>query len=84
MIIYHGGWGHIEQDKILRIVPLTNDRSFDRIGVDVLRLPKTKHGNKYTVVVVDYLTKWQEVYGISHQTAWITAKLFVEQPSCGT
>ena len=43
--------------------------AFDRVGVDVLQLPRTRRGNRYAVVFVDYLTKWPEVYAVSDQTS---------------
>ena len=49
------------------------------IGVDVLQLPKTKRGNRYVIVFVDYLTKWPEVYAVPDQTAPTIARLFVEE-----
>ena len=47
------------------LTPIPVAGPFDRIGVDVLQLPRTKGGNKYAVVFVDYLTKWPEVYAVS-------------------
>ena len=35
------------------IIPVSG--AFDRSGVDVLLLPRTKRGKRYAVVVVDYL-----------------------------
>ena len=31
---------------------------FARVGVDVVQIPKTKRGNRYVLVFMDYLTKW--------------------------
>ena len=52
---------------------------FDRVGVDVLKMPKTKHGNAYIVVFVDYLTKWPEAFATPDQTSLTIMKLFVEK-----
>ena len=52
---------------------------FDRVGVDVLQLAKTKQGNKYAIVFMDYLTKWPEVFATADQTAPTIARLLVEQ-----
>ncbi len=52
---------------------------FDKVGVDVLQLPKSYDGNKYAVVFVDYLTKWPEVFPTQDQTALTIACLLVEQ-----
>ena len=48
------------------------------VGVDVLQLPKTKRGNKYAVVFMDYLTKWPEVFAVPDQTAPTIAQLLIE------
>ena len=37
--------------------PIPVSRPFDRVGVDVIQLPKTIKENKYPVVLMDYLTK---------------------------
>lgn len=52
---------------------------FDRVGVDVLNLPKTSRGNCYAIVFMDYLTKWPEVFATDNQTALTVAKLLVEE-----
>ena len=51
---------------------------FNRLGVDVLQLPKSSRGNRYGVVFMDYLTKWPEVFPAVDQTAPTIAKLLVE------
>ena len=61
------------------LTPIPVGGPFDRVGVDVLQLPRTKRGNKYAVVFMDYLTKWPEVYATQDQTAPTIARLFVEQ-----
>ncbi|GFV46059.1 retrovirus-related Pol polyprotein from transposon 412 [Trichonephila clavipes] len=43
---------------------------FERIAFDILGpLPRTASGNKYLLVVMDYFTKWPEVYPIPDQEA---------------
>lgn len=59
--------------------PIPVAGAFDRIGVDVLQLPKTRRGNKYAIVFVEYLTKWPEVYPAPDQTSATIAKLLVEE-----
>ena len=62
------------------LTPIPVGGPFDRVGVDVLQLPKTKRGNRYTVVFMDYLSKWPEVFATPDQTApTIIAKLLVEE-----
>jgi hypothetical protein len=55
--------------------PILVGGPFDMMGVDVLQLPKNKRGNKYAIILTDYLTKWPEVYATEDQTAPTIAKL---------
>lgn len=57
---------------------------FDRVGVDVLQLPKTSTGNRYAVFFMDYLTKWPEVFATADQTAPTIAKLLMEEVISGS
>ena len=50
---------------------------FHRVGVDVLQLPLTIHGNKYVLVFMDYFTKWVEAFPMSNQKAITIAKHIV-------
>lgn len=42
------------------LTPIPVGGPFDRVGVDVIKYPKSSKGNQYAVVFVDYLTKWPE------------------------
>lgn len=44
------------------LTPIPVSGPFDRLGVNVINFPKSSSGNSYTVVFVDYLTKWPEVF----------------------
>ena len=48
------------------------------VGVDVLHLPLTFSGNQYTVVFMDYFTKWPEVFAVPNQRTETIARLLVE------
>ena len=61
------------------LTPIPVSGPFDRIGVDVVQFPKSKRGNKYAIVFIDYLTKWVEVFATPDQTALTIAKLLVEE-----
>ena len=52
---------------------------FDRIGVDVIKFPRSAKGNKYTVVFMDYLTKRPKVFATRDQTSLTIAELLVEK-----
>ena len=44
-----------------------------------MQLLKTRRGNRYAIVFMDYLTKWPEVYATTDQTAPTIARLLVEE-----
>ena len=64
------------------LTPIPVAGPFDRVGVDVLQLPKSASGNRYAVVFVDFLTKWPEVFATPDQSALTIACLLVEQVIC--
>jgi len=51
---------------------------FDRVGVDVIKFPRSSKGNTYALVFMDYLTKWLEVFATPDQTSLTIADLLVE------
>ena len=61
------------------LTPIPVAGPFDRIGVDVVQLPRTQRGNQYAVVFMDYLTKWPEVFPVADQSAATIATLLVEE-----
>ena len=61
------------------LTPIPVSGPFDRVGVDVIQFPRTKNGNQYAVVFVDYLTKWPEVFAVPDQSAATIARLLVEE-----
>ena len=66
------------------LTPIPVADPFDRVGVDVIQFPRSRDGNQYAVVFVDYLTKWPEVFSAPDQSAATIAKLFptVRQDLC--
>ena len=61
------------------LAPIPVSGPFDRVGVDILKMPRSESGNKYVVAFVDYLTKWAETFAVPDQTALTIAKLLVEE-----
>ena len=51
------------------LVPIPVNGPWDRVGVDILQLPRSHSGNQYAVVFCDNLTKWPEVFRTKDQTA---------------
>ena len=60
------------------LTPIPVAGPFDCIGVDFIKFLKSKKGNQYTIVFVDYLTKWPEVFATKDQSSITIAKLLVE------
>src|SRR6266487_5592276 len=57
-----GGIGYLNPIKV--------GKPFERIGIDFVGpLERTKKGNKYILVVTDYLTKWPEAKAMKEATA---------------
>ena len=59
--------------------PIPVSGPFDRVGVDILQLPCTKCGNRYAIVVMDYLTKWPEAFPAPDQSSATVARVLVEE-----
>ena len=55
---------------------------FERVAVNVLSLPRTRKGNHYIVVFVDYLTKWPKAFATPDHTATTIAELLIEHVVC--
>ena len=70
-----------ESSRVTRapLTPIAVSGPFDRIGVDVIQFPKSRLGNQYAVVFVDYLTKWPEAFPVQDQTAATIAHLLVTE-----
>ena len=60
------------------LTPIPVAGPFDRVGVDFIKFPKSKKGNQYAIVFVDYLTKWLEVFATKDQSSFTIAKSLVE------
>uniref|UniRef100_A0A1X7UR29 Integrase catalytic domain-containing protein n=1 Tax=Amphimedon queenslandica TaxID=400682 RepID=A0A1X7UR29_AMPQE len=64
------------------LMPIPVGGPFYRVGVDIMELPLTIHGNKYVIVFVDYLTKWVEAFPAADQTSETIATLLVNEIIC--
>ena len=58
--------------------PIPVQRPFQIVGVDVMELPLTRHGNRYVVMFQDFLIKWPLVFPVPDQKAiriaWLLTK----------
>ena len=65
--------------------PIPVQRPFQILGIDIMELPKTTTGNRYVIVLQDFLTKWPMVYAAPDQKAERIACLLAEEvvPFCG-
>ena len=52
--------------------------AFECIGMDFIELECSKDGNKYALVLQDYLTKWPEVYAVPNRQAETVAKCLLD------
>ncbi|XP_049302045.1 uncharacterized protein LOC105225932 isoform X1 [Bactrocera dorsalis] len=65
---------NIEPEEVQRGIP------FERVTMDVAGpFPTSTAGNKYLRVVMDYFSKWPEVYALPNQEAKTVAEAFVEK-----
>ena len=63
--------------------PIRVGEPFERIGIDFVGpLERTRKGNKYILVVTDYLTKWPEVKPMRDATAENVVKFIYERIIC--
>ena len=69
----------------LPLHPIPVQQPFQILGIDIMELPKTTAGNKYVIVLQDFLTKWPMVYAAPDQKAQRIARLLAEElvPFCG-
>ena len=61
------------------LTPLPVGGPFNRVGVDILKMPRTSRGHQYVLVFIDYLTKWVEAFPLRDQTALTIARTLVEK-----
>jgi len=69
--------------KTQRLHPIPVHRPFYQIGIDFVGpLPITEQGNRYIIVVMDYLTKWPEARAVPQATAEMTASFVYKDIIC--
>ena len=69
---------HFAQPQKMQSIPVS-DQSFQQVGIDLVGpLQPSASGNRYIIVVMDYLTKWCEVLAVPTKTAATVADFFLE------
>lgn len=54
--------------------------TMERITVNILgELPETEEGNRYILVIVDYLTKWMKCFQMKNMSSETVMKTIVEK-----
>src|SRR6266542_4833301 len=69
--------------KINELHPISLSRLFNRWGVDVVGpLPITPKGNRYIIVAVEYLSKWQEAKVVTEANALSISNFLYQNIIC--
>ena len=65
--------------------PIPVQHLFQIMGIDIMELSKTAAGNRYVIVLQDFLTKWPMIFAAPDQKAHRIAHLLAEEvvPFCG-
>ena len=73
------------------LYPIPVKRPFQILGIYVMELPRTSKGNRYVIVMQDFLTKWPLVFPSPDQKATRISQLLVDKvlptfgvADCGT
>ena len=69
------GQGHRERPPLKSIVV---GGAFECVGMDFKEMDKSKLGNRYALVLQDYLTKWPEIYAVPDRKAETVAKCLMD------
>lgn len=59
--------------------PIPVSKPFQIVSVDLMEFPRTHRGNKYVLVLQNYLTKWPLAYALPDQKALTIAHILVKE-----
>lgn len=63
--------------------PIIVNEPWTTVGIDLTGpLPKTRRGNTFILVVVDYFTKWVELFPLANIKASTIARVFLDEVLC--
>ena len=69
--------------RVGNLNPVVVNDVWEKLGVDIVgRLPTTGRGNRYVVVLTDYLSKWVEAFAVPDITVNRVARRIVEDVFC--
>jgi transposase InsO family protein len=72
-----------QHGKVGQMHPLKATEPFYMVGMDLMgTMRPTKNGNKYVLVVTDYLTRWPEAIAIPNKEATTVARAFHDHVVC--
>jgi IS30 family transposase len=57
-------------------------RPFERLSVDLIKLPRSKLGNEYAVVIIDSFTRWPETIPVPDKKAMTIIRVMKEYIFC--
>ena len=65
--------------------PIPVQRPFQILDLDIMELPKSATGNRYAIVLQDFLSNWPMIYALPNHSASRIVRLLVEEvvPFCG-
>ena len=71
---------HLGIGKRAPLLPLPVENAFDRIAIDAIGpFPESNSGNRYILVITDYLTRWPEAFAVKSIDASVVAKILVNE-----
>ena len=63
--------------------PIVVNEPWNTVGIDLTGpLPKTRRGHTFILVVIDYFTKWIELFLLANTKAKTIAQIFVDEVMC--
>lgn len=70
----------VREDRVLKSVSVQGLRPFQKVAIDLAGpLPETALGNKYLIVMADYLSKWVEAVPVKDDRATTVASIFLTE-----
>lgn len=69
-----------QQQNSAPMQPIYTKEPFERVAIDIIgQLPKTEHGNRYILSMVDHFTKHVKAYALADQESVTVARVFLNE-----